>query len=110
VSQGRNQEALVALANTCANGNIDDAAVLIQYREVTDTLSFEQTYEKRSFVSQFLSSATTRKRIFLVSTVAVFCMLSGNNIVCPLLSSPLFSLPNSGPLVAESIVSAGKTN
>ncbi|KAK7885151.1 hypothetical protein LTR67_010642 [Exophiala xenobiotica] len=81
VSQGRNQEALVALANTCANGNIDDAAVLIQYREVTDTLSFEQTYEKRSFVSQFLSSATTRKRIFLVSTVAVFCMLSGNNII-----------------------------
>lgn len=84
VSQGRNQEALVALANTCANGNIDDAAVLIQYREVTDTLSFEQTYEKRSFMSQFLSSATTRKRIFLVSTVAVFCMLSGNNIVCTL--------------------------
>merc|ERR1711939_881412 len=81
VSQGRNQEALVALANTCANGNIDDAAVLIQYREVTDTLSFEQTYEKRSFMSQFLSSATTRKRIFLVSTVAVFCMLSGNNII-----------------------------
>ncbi|KAJ9614905.1 hypothetical protein H2204_014304 [Knufia peltigerae] len=81
VSQGRHQEALVSLAATSSNGNTNDAAVLIQYREVTDTLSFEQTYEKPSFIAQFLNSASTRKRIFLVSQVALFSMLAGNNII-----------------------------
>ncbi|KAI1615026.1 MFS sugar transporter-like protein [Exophiala viscosa] len=81
VSQGRNDEALIALAKTHSNGNIDDAVVLLQHREVTDTLRFEKTYESPSFIKQLTNSASTRKRVFLVSTVAIFCMLSGNNIV-----------------------------
>jgi MFS family permease len=80
-AQGRGQEALTALAVTFANGDIDDPAVVIQYREITDTLSFERTYEKPSFINKFRTSASTRKRIFLATTVAVFSMLSGNNII-----------------------------
>lgn len=80
-SQGRTGDALASLAVTHSNGNADDAAVVIQYREITDTLSFERSYEKPSFINKFRTSATTRKRMFLVSTVAVFSMLSGNNII-----------------------------
>ncbi|EXJ92172.1 hypothetical protein A1O3_00722 [Capronia epimyces CBS 606.96] len=80
-SQGRTQEALVALAQVCSNGNVDDPAVVIQFREISDTLTFEKTYEKPAFMKQFANSASTRKRIFLAWTVAVFSMLSGNNII-----------------------------
>ncbi|KIW18328.1 hypothetical protein PV08_02616 [Exophiala spinifera] len=81
VSQGRNQEALVSIAATGSNGDLNDPAVLIQYREITDTLAFERSYEKPSFISQCLNSASTRKRIFLVTQVALFSMLAGNNII-----------------------------
>ncbi len=80
-SQGRSQEALLALAQTHSNGNIDDPAVLVQFRQITDTLTFERSFEKSTFVKQFASSSTTRRRIFLVCTVAVCTMLSGNNII-----------------------------
>jgi hypothetical protein len=80
-SQGRSADALKALAQTCADGDMDDALVLVQHREVLDTLAFEKSYERPTFIKQFASSASTRKRIFLVGTVAVFSMLSGNNII-----------------------------
>jgi sugar porter (SP) family MFS transporter len=80
-SQGRTEDALLALAQTHSNGELDDVAVRVQHREIIDTLEFERSHEKRSFVKQVATSATTRKRLFLVCTVAVFCMLSGNNII-----------------------------
>ncbi|EXJ93914.1 hypothetical protein A1O1_02307 [Capronia coronata CBS 617.96] len=88
-SQGRSAEALVVLAQTCADGNVDDPTVQVQFREITDTLAFEKSYEKPSFFKQFLASKSTRKRIFLSSTVAVFAMLSGNNIISYYLGSML---------------------
>ncbi|EXJ57921.1 hypothetical protein A1O7_05344 [Cladophialophora yegresii CBS 114405] len=66
-NQGRSQEALLALARTHSNGSIDDPAVTVQFRQITDTLAFE--------------NSSTPHRIFLVCTVAVFAMLSGNNII-----------------------------
>lgn len=82
-AQGRTQEALLSLAQVCADGKMDDAAVVLQFREISDTLEFERAcaVEAPSFVKRFVSSASTRKRIFLVATVAVFSMLSGNNII-----------------------------
>lgn len=80
ISQGRDAEALRVLAQTHSNGNIDDASILEQFGQMTDALNFERTHETPRFVKKFMSSASTRKRIFLVSSVAVFCMLSGNNV------------------------------
>ena len=80
-SQGRSEEALLALAQIHSNGNVDDPAVIVQFRQITDTLAFERSFESPSFMKQFASSSTTRRRIFLVCTVAVFTMLSGNNII-----------------------------
>ena len=80
-SQGRSEEALLALAQTHSDGNTDDPAVIVQYRQIVDTLAFERSYEKAAFVKQLANSSSTRRRVFLVCTVAVFCMLSGNNII-----------------------------
>lgn len=80
-SQGRHQDALDVLARITSNGDRTDPAVLIQFAEIQDTLKFEVEFEKPSFFKQFADSASTRKRIFLTCTVAVFCMLSGNNII-----------------------------
>jgi hypothetical protein len=79
--QGRSREALLALAQTHSNGNIDDPAVMVQFRQITDTLAFEKSFERPTFVKQLVDSSSTRRRIFLVCTVAVFSMLSGNNII-----------------------------
>ncbi|KAH7121407.1 MFS sugar transporter-like protein [Dactylonectria macrodidyma] len=81
ISQGRDTDALRVLAQTYSNGNIDDASIQEQFRQMTDALSFERTHEAPRFVKKLMSSASTRKRVYLVSSVAVFCMLSGNNIV-----------------------------
>lgn len=80
-SQGRTQEALLALAQTHSNGDIDDPTVTVQFRQITDTLAFEKEFERPSLIKQVASSASTRKRLFLVATVALFSMLSGNNII-----------------------------
>lgn len=79
-SQGRGDEALLAVAQTNANGDITDATVIVQYREIEDTILFEKEYESAPVVKQ-LTSPSVRKRLFLVCTVAVFSMLSGNNII-----------------------------
>jgi hypothetical protein len=81
VHEGRHEEALLALAQTHSNGRVDDAAVLVQFRQITDTIAFEKEQERPVFVKQLANSSSTQKRIFLVSTVAVFSMLSGNNII-----------------------------
>ncbi|ETI27322.1 hypothetical protein G647_09512 [Cladophialophora carrionii CBS 160.54] len=80
-NQGRSQDALLALAQTHSNGNVDDPAVMVQFRQITDTLAFEKSFEQPTFVKQLVDSSSTRRRIFLVCTVAVFSMLSGNNII-----------------------------
>ncbi|OCT50867.1 high-affinity glucose transporter [Cladophialophora carrionii] len=80
-NQGRSQDALLALAQTHSNGDIDDPAVMVQFRQITDTLAFEKSFERSTFVKQLVDSSSTRRRIFLVCTVAVFSMLSGNNII-----------------------------
>ncbi|KAH8657775.1 hexose transporter [Xylariales sp. PMI_506] len=80
-SKGRSEDALVALAATYSNGDTSDPTVLRHWEEIKEVLTFELNYEKPNFVKQFSESASTRKRIFLAITVAVFSMLSGNNIV-----------------------------
>lgn len=75
---------MLALAQTYSNGDINDEAVQGQFRQISNTLKFEASYEKPSFIKQFLSSASTRKRVYLACSVAVFCMLSGNNVSNPL--------------------------
>lgn len=78
--QGRTEEAMVALAQTHTNGVTEDPKVQYHLREIIDNLAFEKEHKPAS-LRTITRDASSRKRIFLASTVGVFCMLCGNNIV-----------------------------
>ena len=78
--QGRTEEAVVALAQTHSNGVVEDPAVQHHLREIIDTLAFEKAH-KPAALKAVIVDARSRRRIFLASTVALFSMLSGNNII-----------------------------
>ncbi|KXS94198.1 hypothetical protein AC578_9959 [Pseudocercospora eumusae] len=76
----RNRDALLALAQSHSNGAIDDPAVQSHLREIIETLDFESTHKPYSLKAVMLDHSS-RRRMFLAATVALFCMLCGNNIV-----------------------------
>ncbi|KAK4506500.1 hypothetical protein PRZ48_000232 [Zasmidium cellare] len=55
-------------------------AVQHHLREIIETLEFEK-FHKPLAIKAVVTDPSSRKRIFLAGTVAVFTMLSGNNIV-----------------------------
>ncbi|KAJ9293513.1 hypothetical protein DTO271G3_7778 [Paecilomyces variotii] len=81
VYQGRHQEAREALAATHSNGNISDPAVLLELKEITDTIEWEKNHGEKLSMIQTVKSKSSRKRLLLSTSVAVFSMLSGNNII-----------------------------
>lgn len=78
--QGRTGEAIVALAQTHSNGIVSDPSVQYHLREIMKTLVFERENKPLALKAVVLD-ASSRKRVFLASTVALFSMLSGNNII-----------------------------
>ncbi|KAF7561092.1 hypothetical protein G7046_g3042 [Stylonectria norvegica] len=80
-SEGRDADALLSLAQTYSDGDINDEVVLAQFEQIKDATAFVRNHEAPSFVKQFMKNPSTRKRIYLASSVAIFCMLSGNNII-----------------------------
>jgi MFS family permease len=77
---GLHEDAIVALAQTHSNGAVDHPAVQLHMLEISQTLEFERD-RKPYNVAQVMSDKNSLRRIFLACTVAVFCMLCGNNIV-----------------------------
>jgi hypothetical protein len=79
ISRGRNEEALEVLAIANAAGRADDPVVLLQYKEITDTLKWEK--ERELTVFQALAQPANRRRILITSTFSIMVMLPGTNIV-----------------------------
>lgn len=79
--QGRRDEALEVVALTHADGDATNPVVLVQYQEIIDTLEFEQSAGETLSVKEMVKTPGARRRMNLVLSVAVFSMLSGNNIV-----------------------------
>jgi len=59
---------------------VTDAVTVVQYQEIIDTFEREKSEASLSMAEMFKTPAN-RKRITLALSVAVFTMLSGNNIV-----------------------------
>ncbi|KAH6698361.1 MFS sugar transporter-like protein [Leptodontidium sp. MPI-SDFR-AT-0119] len=81
IHKGRNEEAIEAIALACADGNKDDPIVQVQYREIIDTLAWEKEQGETLSLLQTVKTPGARKRMMLSLSVAVFTMLSGNNII-----------------------------
>ncbi|KAF2705057.1 general substrate transporter [Pleomassaria siparia CBS 279.74] len=79
ISKGRNEEALEILAIANAEGRTDDPVVLVQYKEITDTLRWEK--ERQLSLVQAITLKANRKRLIIAATFAMIVMLPGTNIV-----------------------------
>ncbi|KAL1626784.1 Solute carrier 2, facilitated glucose transporter member 1 [Neofusicoccum ribis] len=80
IYQNRMDEALHALALTHSNGDQTDAATLVEFKSISDTLKWEKECGEMT-VKEIVRTPSRRKRLMLAISVAVFSMLSGNNIV-----------------------------
>lgn len=76
--RGRNDEALEVLGQTYSDGDVTTPIVLLQYKEITDTLAFEKETGETVGLMECIKTPSSRKRLLLTLSVAVFSMLSGN--------------------------------
>ncbi|KAF2636587.1 general substrate transporter [Massarina eburnea CBS 473.64] len=79
IRQGRLDEALEVLAIANASGDATSPIVLVQFKEIQDTLRWEK--ERELSMAQALSQPANRKRILITSTFSIMVMLPGTNIV-----------------------------
>jgi hypothetical protein len=81
INQDRHSEALEVLAVINSNGDKTDPLVLLQYREIADTLAWEKTDGKQlSFVEAY-SDPSNRKRLIIAISFSAMVMLPGTNII-----------------------------
>jgi hypothetical protein len=81
VHKGRHAEVLESIALAYSNGDRDDPIVLAQYKGIVDTLKFERENDQTLSMVQTIKTKSARKRMLLNISVAIFTMLSGNNII-----------------------------
>ncbi|KAF9280588.1 hypothetical protein BGZ68_007133 [Mortierella alpina] len=76
--KGRNAEALEVLANLRANGNQNDPAVLAEYKEIEDAITFDRTQAARSYKELFQKPYV--RRVFLGMSLQSWSQLTGMNV------------------------------
>ncbi|RDW67628.1 MFS sugar transporter-like protein [Coleophoma cylindrospora] len=81
VYQDRHTEALEVLALTHANGDTANPIVLVQYKEIMDTIQFEKEAGKTLSFAQTVKTPSARKRMELMMSVAVTTSVTGNAII-----------------------------
>ncbi|KAJ9616119.1 hypothetical protein H2204_014063 [Knufia peltigerae] len=79
IDQDRHDEALEVLAAVNAHGDKESPIVLLQFREISDTIAYEKSKEL-SFVESFTSKGN-RKRLIITATFSIIVMLPGTNII-----------------------------
>ncbi len=62
-----------------ANGDKDAPVVLLQYREISDTIAFEKS-RQLSFLQSFTTPGN-RKRLIITATFSIIVMMPGTNII-----------------------------
>ncbi|KAJ7145289.1 MFS sugar transporter-like protein [Mycena filopes] len=87
--QGRPEDALQVVALTHASGDINDTVVLVQHKEIVDTIDYEKNTAEPLSLAQMVKTPSARKRMLLCSSVAVFSTVAGNVIVSYYLGSML---------------------
>ncbi|TAQ88239.1 hypothetical protein B7494_g3414 [Chlorociboria aeruginascens] len=74
---GRNEEALRVVAQTIANGDVNNALVLAQYKDIVDTIEREKNSEEMLTLKEMVKTPVARKRMSLAVSVAVISTISG---------------------------------
>ncbi|KAI1869758.1 hypothetical protein JX265_001990 [Neoarthrinium moseri] len=92
ISRGREAEALAVLARFHGGGDENDPLVVGEFREIKETIQFEQENQYTSFRSwwkDFKSSKANLYRGFILITLGVFEQTVGSSIITFYLSSVL---------------------
>ncbi|KAF9436340.1 hypothetical protein BGZ76_004234 [Entomortierella beljakovae] len=74
----RPEEALEVLANLRANGNKNDPAVVAEFKEIQDAITFDRTLAARSYSELF--KTPNLRRVFLGMTLQSWSQLTGMNV------------------------------
>lgn len=91
VYKDRHAEALISIASTQADGNVDDPVVLLTYQEIIDTLQTEVDRGQKTSYLDLVKSKQSLRRLMLASSAAIISMVSGEETlpifwVCPRVS------------------------
>ncbi|KAF9187158.1 hypothetical protein BGZ51_004287 [Haplosporangium sp. Z 767] len=76
--QNRPEEALEVLANLRANGDKNDPAVIAEFKEIQDAITFDRTLAARSYSELFRTP--NARRVFLGITLQSWSQLTGMNV------------------------------
>ncbi|KAJ9500549.1 hypothetical protein H2202_003765 [Exophiala xenobiotica] len=78
---GRQEEALEVLAIMGANGDKSDPVVVTQYKQIYDTVTFEQTNKASQNWMDAFRTRNNRRRIMLACSCAIIGNMSGSGII-----------------------------
>jgi sugar porter (SP) family MFS transporter len=80
ISRDRNEEGLATLAKWHANGDINNATVQFEYREIRETLKIEVESSKTSYLD-FMRTKGNRWRLAIIVSVGLISQYSGNAVI-----------------------------
>jgi hypothetical protein len=81
IAKDRGDEALEVLALVNANGDKSDPAVLLQYREISDTIAWEKGEGRQLTLREACTNPGNRKRLIITVAFSAMNMFSGNNVI-----------------------------
>ncbi|CZR66416.1 related to hexose transporter protein [Phialocephala subalpina] len=81
IGQDRHEEALEVLAVVNAGGDVSDPTVLVQYREIADTIAWEKTEGRQLTFTEAYTNPANRKRLIIAISFSAMVMLPGTNII-----------------------------
>ncbi|PLB44119.1 hexose transporter [Aspergillus steynii IBT 23096] len=80
IYKDRYEEARAVLVKYHGAGDPSAPIVSVEYEEIQETLRYEKSVQKTDFKA-LVSTTSNRRRLLIVVLVAVFCQISGNNII-----------------------------
>lgn len=81
IGKDRHDEALEVLAVVNAGGDKTDPLVLLQYREIADTIAWEKTEGRQYSFKEAYTNPANRKRLIIATSFSAMVMLPGTNII-----------------------------
>lgn len=85
VAHGKVEKAHETLARVHANGDMNDEVVLIELKEIKDTLTLEKEYESNGWM-ELIRTKGNRRRLLILLTLGLFSQWSGNGLASYYLS------------------------
>ncbi|KAK4187747.1 general substrate transporter [Podospora australis] len=78
ISKGRHHEALHTLSKWHAGGNVNNATVQFEYREIKETIKIQKENDRSTRYRDFLRTKGNRWRLAIIVSLGVISQYSGN--------------------------------